>query len=258
MFTFGKGHKLLTKELPPKSGETLITQREALEIGRFDKRALSIIASSEFTTHDRYGPHRAVRASNILNDFFRIEHFRGKTILEFGPGHYSFALLARRLGAKLICVEKYTPHVELGNYLGFEVLDLDFLEVTPELLGRQVDGFWMKGAFNACRFRGDDDIRNAVRQMTSLVHLNGWGWCVTVNKASASTGQDPVRYQMERIELQKDAFLECGWNASPIEESDRKRYALSYAGARYMFTRNLLGTDGSPCDRPIATNAHRT
>ncbi len=79
--------KLRKKELPSKLGERLIDWPAALDACTFPPEALQIIGESDFTTHNRVGLHRHIRAANILNDFFSREHFEGKTILELGPGH---------------------------------------------------------------------------------------------------------------------------------------------------------------------------
>jgi hypothetical protein len=41
------------------------------------------------------------------------------------------------------------------------------------------------------------------------------------------------------VECQRECFEEHGWRATPIEEPDRKRYALNYSGSQYYYTRNL-------------------
>ncbi len=232
----------LKRELPPKRGERVISTADTLKACTYDQRALSIIEESDFTTHNRVGIHRHVRAANIINDFFEPGHFDGKTLLEFGPGHYSFAMLARHLGAVVMCVERYPPHVELGRHLGFEVLDCDFTKLTTETLGCAVDGLWMKGAFNACNFANDAAVHDVVGRITSVIKPEGWGWNVTVNKAPDRDPQESVDH---RVAVQRRAYEEHGWVATPIDEADRKRYAVSYAGSPFYFTRNLLPA-GSP------------
>ncbi len=231
----------LVKELPPKRGELLITQKKAVEVTTLDTAAMEITCKSTFTTHNRQGSHRGVRASNIINDFFNIEHFRGKRILEIGPGHYSFALLARHLGATVICVERDQVFVELGRYLGFEILDMNFDDLTVDNVDREFDGLWMKGTFNACRSKDINSIYNFVKTLNETLRPEGWSWCVTANKAGNLENEEEKKlFEENMINAQRDAFVQFGWNASSIDESDRKRYALKYAGAHYYFTRNLI------------------
>jgi len=230
--------KLRKKELPPRQGERLITWEDALDACEYPDEALRIIAGSDFTTHHRVGLHRHIRAANVLNDFFDREHFEGRTILELGPGHYSFAMLARALGATVICVERYDVHIELGRVLGFEVLDIDFRELTQEHVGRPLDGLWMKGAFNACVFRDDADVESFVEAKTSLLAPDAWGWCVTVNMTPKDQPPD-VPFLEHRMNVQRSAYEAYGWTPYDIDEDDRKRYAVSYQGSPYYFVRGL-------------------
>ncbi len=228
--------KAVSKELPPKRGERLIAQEEAVTVTALDEGAMEITKDSTFTTHHRQGSHRGIRASNIINDFFDIEHFRDKKILELGPGHYGFALLARHLGAHVVCVERDPVFIKLGRYLGFKVLDINFEDLTVDKAGQRFDGLWMKGAFNACRVKNTESLYDFVKTITEIITPVGWGWCVTANKTGHENEEE---FEKERIEAQRGAFLQHGWNASPIGDDDRKRYALKYAGALYYFTRNL-------------------
>lgn len=230
----------LRKELPPKKGERIISQEEALKAAALDAQAIAIT-----TRVTQYSPARAVRISNIINDQFELDHFRGKTILELGPGHYSFSMVARHLGARTLCVDRNPTLLELGRYLGFEVYDMDFYALTAETLGRQVDGLWLKGAFNACYHPSVDTVDRFVEQLNELIDPAGWGWSVTTNKPDermiAQLGDEEKvrRYQQARIEAQRAAFVRYGWSATPILESDRRRYSLKHKGGLYYFTKNL-------------------
>lgn len=230
----------LRRELPPHRGERLITQANAIEACLFDDTALKIIGESTYTTHHRFGFHRAVRASNILNDFFNPEHFQGKFIVEFGPGHYSFSLLARHLGATVVCVDLDPVFAELGEYFGFRVIQKNFHDVTLEDIGQQADGVWIKGAFNATRVANEKIVADFVETLNTILRPEGWGWVVTVNRVE---NQDEDPNQAEKlnywIDVQRQAFVDRAWSAQPIDEADRKRYALSYSGSRYYFTRGL-------------------
>lgn len=235
----GRHRRKLSKELPPKRGERLITWERAIKACEFDTKALDLIRKSTYTTHNKPGSHRAVRASNIINDFFQSDHFFGKTILEFGPGHYSFALLARELGATVICVDRDPVFVELGRHLGFRVIDKDFHEIAPTDIGRKVDGLWIKGAFNAARLGDAQKVQDFVSLLTRSLTSEGWGWCVTVNRLKNQDSAEGSRRLASWIETQRQFFNSEGWQSSLIAESDRSRYALKYSGSKYYFTRKL-------------------
>lgn len=235
----GKNKEKLLSEMPPKMGERLIKTDLAVEICKFDETALEIIRKSTFTTHNKPGVHRAVRAANILNDFFEAEHFYGKTILEFGPGHYSFALLARELGATVICVDRDPVFVELGRHLGFHVIDKDFHDVGLEDIDTKADGLWIKGAFNAARLGNSQQVEGFVRLLTRCTTKEGWGWCVTVNRLKNQESPEGKQRLDRWIETQRQFFNNEGWDSRLINENDRARYALKYSGSRYYFTKNL-------------------
>lgn len=223
----------------PKRGERLVTHAQTLKICNLDRRALKITKPSTFTTHNRHGPHRGLRVANIINDCFEPEHFRNKRIVELGPGHYAFALLARHLGAEVVCVDREPIFVQLGKYFGFEMLEMEIEQLSSEAIGGRAQGLWMKGAFNACRYQEDEQIVDLAQRISDLVVEDGWGWLVTANKADgivAEKGQDFVEH---RIELQRTALERLGWDAAPIVEPDRKRYGINYQNARYLFTRGL-------------------
>lgn len=239
-------HKVLQRELQPHQGERVITRQQALECCNYPPEAIEIIEGSSYNpNHGHVGLHRHIRASNVINDFFKPSDFQGKRIVEFGPGHYSFAMLARQLGAEVICIERHEEHARLGRVLGFTVIEKDFDDVTPEDLGGQVDGLWMKGAFNACRMPSDDSIADLAERMTSFLKPNGWAWCVTVNMLSKEDQpEDPAVVRC--VEVQRLAFEQNGWTIEPINEDDRKRYAMSYKGCQYYFTRSL-----APAPAPV-------
>ncbi len=230
--------KRTSKELPPKRGHRLLSPDAVLAACEYPAEAVEIIRGSTFTTHHRVGIHRHLRAANVLNDFFDREHFEDRRVVEFGPGHYSFAMLARALGAEVVCLERYDVHVRLGRALGFEVHDVDFRSLTPEHLGGPVDGLWMKGAFNACQFASEHDVRAFVELQTRLIRPEGWGWCVTVNMTPKDHPPDEPFLQ-RRMEVQREAYADAGWDLLPIREDDRKRYAVSYQGSTHYFVRNL-------------------
>lgn len=201
----------------------------------------SIIESTSFKSQTSYNFRRGRRMANIINDMFTTENFKGKRILELGPGHYAFALLAKSLGAEVFCIENDPSFAKLGRHLGFEVIEKNFFDLEEIELDRNFDGLFVKGTFNACNVKQPEYIDRFVEKYTSLIKSDGWGWFVTANKSSTNAsniGND--NYVNERIELQREAFEKNGWDARTIHaDFDRPRYAMNYSGSRYLFTRNL-------------------
>ena len=234
-----KSKKHATKgELLPKRGFSLITHEEAIEVCQFDAVAKKIIKNAPGKSYQAERAHRAIRTSNIVNDFFAKANFERKTCLELGPGHYNFALIARHLGAEVICVERDRVHAELGRHLGFKVVEEDIFEST-ELITESIDGIWLKNV----QYRGDYsaiDQNTFVDKLTSMLNPGGWGWCILRNKKTEEDLKTKPPEQVPELTLQRDLFSSFGWKSSDVVTGDRKRYALNFAGAPWIFTRNLL------------------
>ncbi len=228
--------------------ETL-NQDKVLEICDVGKQGLDIIASTSFKSQQSFNLRRGLRIANILRDQFELKHFAGQKILELGPGHYAFALLARYLGAEVVCVERDPAFAQLGRHLGFEVLEIDFADLSVKDFERPFNGLWMKGSFNACVQKNDAAIAEFVNRITELISPNGWGWMVTVNKASAAL-DNAEEFAKSRIDIQRKAFEQAGWDVSLIGDAARPRYALNYTGCLYYFTRGL-----QPPGEPLTENS---
>lgn len=237
----------LDRELAPKKGEHLIRREDALPICQLSEQAQQILEDTDFASQPKYNYRRGLRVANLINDLFSIEHLAGKRILELGPGHYAFALLARYLGAQVVCIERDPAFVALGRYLGFEVRDCDFNDLSLDMFDEPFDGMWIKGTFNSCNYETKDGINAFVERITPLVKPEGWAWCVTVNK---DTNGHTDEWVEDRIEYQRECFVNHGWRVDPIEdEEDRRRYAIKYSGCYYHYTRNLFDANGGVSQR---------
>ncbi len=216
-----------------------ITPDEACKVCEFDDTALELTRGSASPSHTTLKPGRAIKAANAINDFFRPEHFRNKTLVEFGPGHYSFALLARHLGATVVCVEYDPALVAVGEYLGFEVHNTNLDVITRDFFGRQFDGLWLKGCFNACRLPDDQAVTRLSEELDGFIVPGGWGWLVPCNKGKAPSGEDQEAFEARRVDTQTQAFAQLNWMAHNFDKPRMQRYASAYRNAPHIFTRGL-------------------
>lgn len=221
-----------------KHGDQLIDIKEVSVICDVGQGGFEIISRTAFQSQNEFSHRRGLKIAHVINDFFEEAHFKGKRILELGPGHYGFALLARSLEAEVSCVERDPAFVALGRYLGFEVIDMDFNALCADSFPTKFDGLWVKGTFNACNHASDQAVEAFVSSLTSLVAPAGWAWLVTVNKTSRQ-GPEGDEFLRHRIEVQRRAFERHGWSITPIAGEDRGRYGLSYSGSYYVYTRNI-------------------
>lgn len=228
--------------------ETLLSRNEARAVCELDEAARAVIADSDSPSHTTFNPRRADKAANIINDFFEKEHFAGRTVVEFGPGHFSFALLARHLGATVVCVEYDPALAALGRHLGFEVFETNLDVITRDFFGRTFDGLWLKGCLNACRMPDDRSIQTLAAELTGFIRPEGWGWLVPCNKGAAPSGDDQLAFETHRVRVQTTAMVEAGWHGHDFDEATMRRYASAYKNAPHIFTRGLrhevVVTDG--------------
>lgn len=216
-----------------------VTAEEAGKVCDLDAAAKEMITTANLPSHTAFNHRRGFKAANIINDMFRPEHFQNRTIVEFGPGHYSFALLARHLGATVVCVEHDPTLVALGEYLGFEVHKTNLDLITRDFFGRQFDGLWLKACFNACRLPDERAVTRLVEELTGFLTPDAWGWLVPCNKGKAPAGEDRAAFEARRVSVQTEAFKGLGWTANVFNIATMKRYASAYANAPHIFTRGL-------------------
>jgi hypothetical protein len=239
---------VVSKVPPPERGERLISSADAIRLNYFPDEWASIFADAQQKNYRTYSARRAVPTANIINDFFDHTHFAGRRVLELGPGHYTFAIIARHLGAQVVCAERDPALVRLGRHLGFDVIDADFLEPdfprgAMEHAGGRFDGVWLRGVLNACAFPDEDALRRHVRALHELLTPAAWGWSTSSNVAT--TGEEAQStdgsFADRRIEAQRRAFEGLGWCGRPVTDEMRARFRLNFKGCRYIFTRKLDG-----------------
>ncbi|NEX60155.1 hypothetical protein [Noviherbaspirillum galbum] len=89
---------------------------------------------------------KALNAKKTTQSFFTPEDLahrivgavgsvEGKVVMEPSAGHGALADVAEAAGAKLILVENYRPNVLALQAKGYDVIEQDFLTVTPEQTG---------------------------------------------------------------------------------------------------------------------------
>ncbi len=238
-----------TTRARPKRANYLVHRKQVEDICFVGEEGVKILQATDFRSQTDYNPRRGARVANILNDYFEASDFRGKRILELGPGHYAFALLARHLGATVTCIEKDPQFIKLGQHLGIDVRDMDFNDLSLEALGEEpFDGVWAKGTFNSCNYGSEEEVAGFVKRITDLVKPGGWRWFTVVNK-TAVAGAEGERFLKQRMDAQYRAFLDHGWTATPIPEIDRPLYALKYRGSPFLFSKNLHRYEADPLAR---------
>jgi len=161
----------------------------------------------------------------------------GANVLELGPGHYGFALLARALGARVTCFEKDGAFAKLGAHLGFRMWEGDFYSELGKGKYEEVfDGVWVKGTFNACHLKKSSRIMDFAKRLDACLRPGGWGLLVPVNKMGPDSGSQLVQ---ECVRSQHDIMVALGWRAVELPESLRRAMAFHYSGSPFIYLKNL-------------------
>lgn len=240
---------IVSRVPPPRRGERLISNHDAIRVNYFPEDWQPLFQDAAQKNYRQYSARRAVPTANLINDFFERRHFAGQRIIELGPGHYTFALIARALGACVVCVERDEALARFGRRLGFEVIEADFVgpgfaEQARDDAGGPFDGLWMRGVCNACTFPNEKALQRQVFDLASLVSPRGWGWATNCNVAKhIAEASARHRFEDQRIASQQRAFVDAGWKAQYISAADRTRYGLNFKGCHFIYTKGL-GADG--------------
>ncbi len=202
-----------------------LTPDEAVERASLDPTGQAIAGRAS----NGYHWSRCVMTADILSVFFEPGHFAGRTVLEIGPGQYAFALLARSLGATVVCIERDPILIELGRYLGFRIIDQDMHSIPAVELENEFDGIWMKGAFNPLSLE-IPAIRKLVNKLVRWSKPGGWFW-VAPNGRRDTLEPNPAL--ADRVRFQYDLFYRFGFDFWSLTEEQRGRFAMkdTYYGA---------------------------
>ena len=153
----------------------LIENDEVLKVCQIPEGLLPLISGSGFNSQLEFNHRRGIKVANFINQFMNIEQIKGKRILELGPGHYSFSLIAQNLGAEVVCVERNEGFIRLGKELGFEVANLDFgLDMDALRSLGKFDGLWAKGVYNAYNYN-QQEMSSFFETIDQLLSNQGWG-----------------------------------------------------------------------------------
>ncbi|SKA71547.1 hypothetical protein SAMN02745704_00161 [Paucidesulfovibrio gracilis DSM 16080] len=220
-------------------GEVVMSRAGAVSVCKLDERSLEIISQSPMKGYRVARDHRAIKTVNVINDFFKYTHFVDKRCLEVGPGHYSFAMLARQLGSEVVAIERSPVHAMLGRHLGFQVIEDDVMSIHGTNTSK-FNGILMKNV----QYPGDyrpESLSGFVAMLEGLLGADGWGWVVLRNGLVKSYPEETDLKEVPELIAQRRAFEQAGWKAYPIHEDDRGRYGLKVLGAPWIFLRNLRG-----------------
>jgi SAM-dependent methyltransferase len=184
-------------------------------------------------TRSEHGPRQ------IIDDFFPGVDFRGKRVLELGPGHFEFCEEIARRGGRAEAVELDPSVIELGRRRGFRVWPGNLLHLPTLPIDGGVDGLFCKGSNNPFWFQGDEKaLRTYIETMVRLVKPTGWIWVVSCPFTRTNTSAEEFA---RWLEVEAAIYRSLGFKEwVPPHRAVASYYAISFEHPRLaVFTRNL-------------------
>lgn len=176
---------------------------------------------------------------NILEDFFKGVKLDGR-YLDMGPGQYDFGMLAREHGGTCVGLDFDPAVIALGNYKGFDTVELNIQKLPQQPLAEKFDGIFNKFTLNAF-WHWDDEAkhRELVDCIVGMMKPGAWAWIAPWNgvpkKAELSAAQIA-----QALAIQSDAFKGHGFVERPISGLQSRRYGIHGTIANnVIFTKEL-------------------
>jgi hypothetical protein len=215
-----------------------------------DIKAEGIIAKAEQKNVAR-SDRPSFDFEHIFEDFFPDRCFKGERILDIGPGQYDFARAIRSRGGLCDNLDRDPAVLELGEYLGFRVIDADLTRFDPAELAAEYDGIFCKGSINAHWYGTPSGVTEFSKKLDAMIKPGGWGWFAPWN----GRGNNNDANACASCEAaQRAAFSRCGWVAYEPGDKASAYYGIGYTvPQRIVYLKNV-----APSYRLINDAAPRT
>lgn len=188
------------------------------------------------------GIRRADRAyinfMRFMKHFLRDKNFSGRKILDLGPGHYDFGILARFQGATVIPLELDPAVIELGRYRGFEPIEFDLKK--PQYVSTfgegAIDGIFCNGSIDASWWSTESEQNSYANDIVSCLRPDGWALISPCNSGPETAGQNSIENQKMQIR----AFQKLGFKLTKLTSIERNYFGISSGILpAFVLTKNL-------------------
>jgi len=205
-----------------------------------DKKAIEIVSRAK--QKNVRDPRRSrEHFERIFRDFLSAVEFSGN-YLDMGPGQYDFCEMARSAGAtKCFAMENDPAVIELGEYLGFEVIDQNIKNFGMiDINGKPFSGIFNKFSYNAFWFIDQPDRHEEfVRTIDASLSPSGWSWIAPWNGVPKKKNLDSEQIEAQLL-IQRKLFGEYGFEYRELTDKESKIYGVHGAVANNpVFTKNL-------------------
>lgn len=118
---------------------------------------------------------------HIIKDYLRNVAFKGKRILDIGPGQCDFLDLAKKAGADRTFGCDFDPAVgKLGQLRGHDMSITNLREGWP-YKGMTFDGIFCRGSINCCWFANEEYLVSFLDDMAASLLPKAWLWIAPWN-----------------------------------------------------------------------------
>lgn len=205
-----------------------------------DKKAIEIVSRAK--QRNVRDPKRSrAHFENIFRDYMGSIEFSG-SYLDMGPGQYDFCEMARTRGAaKCFAIENDPAVIELGTYLGFEVIDQNIKNFgRTDIAGKPFSGIFNKFSYNAFWYVDQQERHEEfVKAIDSSLSPGGWSWISPWNGVPKKKNLSEDQIQAQLFE-QRELFRKYGFEYQELTEKESKIYGVHGAVANNpVFTKNL-------------------
>ncbi len=175
----------------------------------------------------------------IFADFLPDVLLDGAELIDLGPGQFDFGEMARARGAaRVVGFDKDPAVAALGRHKGFEVVEGRLQEFRDGVAPRSFDGVFCKFSINAFWARTEQQLRDHIGQIASVLRPQAWSWIAPWN------GAKPDRWTLAQVESHLEsqalAFKEHEYEAIDLDDELARYYGIQGAVANHaLFTRNL-------------------
>ena len=181
---------------------------------------------------------------NIFDDFFDQISFDEGPIIDLGPGHYDFGVIATERGATdVLGFDNDEAVLELGRHKGFRTVSGKIQEVSSSTLNETFSGVFNKFALNSFWFFDNQSAQiEFVDRIAGLIKPNGWGWIAPWNgiPKKAELNDDEIS---DILQTQARRFEHHGFEAFDLTAELSARYGVTGSVANNAIFTKGLNTD---------------
>jgi len=182
---------------------------------------------------------------HIFEDFLAGARLDGR-YLDIGPGQFDLGELLRQNGGSCVGIDRDPAVIELGQYKGFETVEINIQKLPKHDFGERFDGVFNKFSLNAFwHWSKPEKQRELIVAIDALIAPDGWSWIGPWNGVPKNADLDETTI-VNTLDLQKNLFEERGFETVDLSLEQSRYYGIHGAIANnVVFIKNLAWRPGT-------------